>query len=372
VIVGVVGGGQLGRMLGLAGLPLGLTFRFLDPNDDACARRVGDLIVGGFDDAAALAQFSEGLDVATYEFENAHAESVRALAERVPVRPGAESLRVAQDRVLEKRCFEDAGMPVAQWRSVASLDDLRSAIDAIGAPGVLKTRTGGYDGKGQARITTGADAEPAWSEIDKREAIYERFVEFDREISLIFVRGASGETASYPLVENLHIGGILARTDAPAADVSDAMQRDAERRVSALAQRLDYVGVLTVEFFEAGGELIANEMAPRVHNSGHWTIEGAETSQFENHLRAILGWPLGPTACRGPSRMLNLIGGAPAPEQVIGIPGAHLHLYEKAPRPGRKVGHITLTGDDRDAIEAALGSVVDAACCPALGDTTPP
>jgi 5-(carboxyamino)imidazole ribonucleotide synthase len=372
VIVGVVGGGQLGRMLGLAGLPLGLTFRFLDPNEDACARRVGDLIVGGFDNAEALARFSDGLDAATYEFENAHAESVRALGERVPVRPGAESLRVAQDRVLEKRCFEDAGMPVAPWRSVASLDDLRSAIDAIGAPGVLKTRTGGYDGKGQSRITTGADAERALGEIGELESIYERFIEFDREVSLVFVRSAAGETASYSLVENQHIGGILARTDAPAARVAEAMQRDAEQRVGALAERLDYVGVLTVEFFEAGGELIANEMAPRVHNSGHWTIEGAETSQFENHLRAILGWPLGPTACRAPSRMLNLIGGVPAPEQVAGVPGAHLHLYEKDSRPGRKVGHITMTSGDLDATEATLRAAIDAACCPALAPATGP
>ncbi|MFG0274276.1 MAG: 5-(carboxyamino)imidazole ribonucleotide synthase [Phycisphaerales bacterium] len=369
MIVGVVGAGQLGRMLALAGLPLGLRFRFLDPNNDACARRVGDLVTSPFDDAQALARFGEGLDVATYEFENASADSVRALAERVPVRPGAESLRVTQDRVLEKQFFEDADLPVAPWAPVESLDDLISAIDTVGAPGVLKTRTGGYDGKGQARIGRTEDARAAWAAIGERPAIYERFVEFDREVSLIFVRSAHGETAAYPLVENTHIGGILARTDAPAPRVTEAMQRDAETRVSALAARLDHIGVLTVEFFEAGGRLIANEMAPRVHNSGHWTIEGAETSQFENHLRAILGWPLGATNCRGPSRMLNCIGDTPAPDAVCAISAAHLHRYEKAARPGRKVGHITLTGADEAALDSAQHAVAAAigpACCPAL------
>ena len=369
MIVGVVGGGQLGRMLALAGLPLGLQFRFLDPHPDACARRVGDLIVGAFDDPDALARFGDGLDVATYEFENASADSVRALAQRVPVRPGAESLRVAQDRVLEKQFFEEAGLPVAPWAPVDSLDDLRRAIDAVGAPGVLKTRTGGYDGKGQARISAPGDADAAWRAVGERPSIYERFVDFERELSLIFVRSARDETAAYPLVENTHIDGILARTDAPAPHIEGAMQRDAEQRVAALAARLDHVGVLTVEFFESDGRLIANEMAPRVHNSGHWTTEGGATSQFENHLRAILGWPIGPTACRGPSRMLNCIGDTPPPQAVAGVPGAHLHLYEKASRPGRKVGHITLTGANPAALDAAqraLAEAIGPGPCPAL------
>jgi len=366
VIVGVVGGGQLGRMLALAGLPLGLRFRFLDPNDDACARRVGELIVADFDDAAALTRFGDGLDVATYEFENASAPSVRALAERVPVRPGAESLRVAQDRVLEKQCFETAGMRVAPWRRVDALEDLREAIVAVGTPGVLKTRTGGYDGKGQSRIRRAGDASQAWDDIDRAPAIYEGFVDFRREISLVFLRGVSGQTAAYPLVENLHTGGVLARTVAPAPRVDPSTQRHAEEQVARLARRLDHTGALTVEFFETDQGLIANEMAPRVHNSGHWTIEGAACSQFENHLRAILDWPLGPTAPRGPSRMLNLLGGAPDPRAVASVPGARLHLYDKAPRPGRKVGHITLLAENDaalDASEAALAKVVDPAIC---------
>ncbi len=349
--VGVVGGGQLGWMLGRAGDPLGLRCRFLDPAPDAPAGRAGELVIGAYDDPGALDRFAAGLAVATYEFENVPVAAARRLAERVPVRPPPPALATAQDRVAEKTFFESVGIPVAPWRPVDRLEDLRAAVAELGCPAVLKTRRLGYDGKGQAVLRAPEDVAEAWGRLGGVPLVLEAFVRFRRELSVLAVRGRDGATACYPLVENAHVEGILRRSRAPAPGAA-ARQGEAEAYARRALAALDYVGVLAIELFDTDGPLLANEMAPRVHNSGHWTIEGAETSQFENHLRAVAGLPLGSTAPRGASLMLNLIGAVPDPAAVLGIPGAHFHLYGKAPRPGRKLGHVTLRADAPEGLDA--------------------
>ena len=344
-LVGILGGGQLGRMLALAGLPLGLRFRFLDPNPAAPAAAAGELIVGGFDDVAALDRFADGLDVATYEFENVPVESARRLASRVRVVPPPTALEAAQDRLIEKTFFEEAGLPTAPFMDVPDEAALAHAAARIGFPAVLKTRRLGYDGKGQAVVRDRAALETAWRAMAPQPMILERFIPFERELSIVAVRGAGGSCAFYPLAENVHAGGILRESRAPAPALTDDVQEHAETRARAVMERLDYTGVLAIEFFQHHGLLLANEFAPRVHNTGHWTIDGAFTSQFENHLRAILGLPLGPVTARCHAVMLNLIGSAPAAEAILrAAPGARVHLYDKAPRPGRKIGHVTLLG----------------------------
>ena len=343
--VGVLGGGQLGWMLALAGDPLGIRCRFLDPSSESPAGRVGELIVGAYEDPTALDRLVDGLALVTYEFENVPVASARRLAERVRVWPPPQALEVSQDRVIEKQFLESAGVPVAPWRAVGSHAELTRAVAELGCPAILKTRRLGYDGKGQYRIDAPADVERAWARLGSAPLILEGFVRFDRELSILAVRGQDGATACYPLVENLHESGILRRTLAPAPAVSPALQAAAEEHARRVLETLGYVGMLAIELFQAGDRLLANEMAPRVHNSGHWTIEGAETSQFENHLRAVAGLPLGGTASRGTSVMLNLIGTLPDPAVILAIPSAHLHLYGKAPRPGRKLGHVTLRAE---------------------------
>jgi 5-(carboxyamino)imidazole ribonucleotide synthase len=349
MIVGIVGGGQLGRMLALAGIPLGLRFRVLDPAPEAATDPVAERVVGEYDDYAALADFVRGLDVVTYEFENVPVSTIRWLAERVPVYPPPAALEVAQDRLFEKQFFVRAGIPVGEFRAVELRTEFDAALAEVGLPAVLKTRRFGYDGKGQRVIRTAAEVEPAWRTLGGRPLIVEQFVKFDRELSIIAVRGRSGETACYPLVENEHRDGILFCSRAPAHDVNADMQFAAQSYVSAALDALNYVGVLAIEFFAVCDKLLANEMAPRVHNSGHWTIEGAETSQFENHLRAVLGWPLGSTAAVGHSWMMNLIGAVPNPANVK---GAHLHLYGKSARPGRKLGHLTVHAPDVEILNS--------------------
>jgi 5-(carboxyamino)imidazole ribonucleotide synthase len=357
VTVGVLGGGQLGWMLARAGDPLGIRCRFLDPSPEAPAGRAGELFVGAYDDPTALDRFAAGLALVTYEFENVPVGSARRLAERVRVSPPPQALEVAQDRLTEKRFLESLGIPVPPWRPVASRVDLDRAVMELGCPAVLKTRRLGYDGKGQHVIEGPADIEPAWARLGGAALVLEAFVRFDRELSILAVRGPDGATACYPLVENLHVGGILRRSLAPASGVAPALQERAEAHARRVLEALGYVGVLAIELFQVGDRLLANEVAPRVHNSGHWTIEGAETSQFENHLRAVTGLPLGSTAPRGESAMLNLIGILPDPAAILRIPGAHLHLYGKAPRPGRKIGHVTLRAEtpaELDRLRARL------------------
>ncbi len=357
VTVAVLGGGQLGRMLGLAGIPLGVGFRFLDPTPDAPAGAVGHLVTGALDDEAALAETARGADVVTYEWEGVPADAARFLAAHLPVRPGDASLEVSQDRLVEKRRFRAVGIPTAEFADVGSRDELRAAIEQIGLPAVLKTRRGGYDGKGQSVIRDPDDADTGWSELAGAPLILEAFVPFARELSIVAVRSLDGEVACWPVVENVHEHGILRVTRAPAPGLDDALQARAEQLAHRLLDELDHVGVLAIELFDVDGELLANEFAPRVHNSGHWTIEGAVTSQFENHVRAVLGWPLGSTAARGASVMLNCIGTMPERAAVLAIPGAHLHDYGKSPRAGRKLGHVTVVGDDPNDLNTRVEAV---------------
>ncbi|MBO0699547.1 MAG: 5-(carboxyamino)imidazole ribonucleotide synthase [Zavarzinella sp.] len=350
--IGILGGGQLGRMLALAGHPLGMQFRVLEPAAECPAAPVADHDRGEFEDYQALFTFCQGLDVITYEFENVPVESARWLAERVPVYPTPRALEIGQDRIAEKAFFQDLVISVPAFASVNSRADLEAAVGRIGLPAVLKTTRFGYDGKGQAVIQTRADMDSIWATLGGRPLILEGFVPFDRELSILAVRGRAGELAFYPLVENIHRNGILRVSTGPANGVSRELQAEAEAIATKVLESLDYVGVLAVELFQVGEDLLVNEMAPRVHNSGHWTIEGAETSQFENHLRAVAGLPLGSTAPVGRSAMINLIGGWPEPAAVLAVPGAHLHLYAKKPRPNRKVGHITVRADsERDFVE---------------------
>jgi 5-(carboxyamino)imidazole ribonucleotide synthase len=353
--IGVLGAGQLGRMLGLAARPLDVDCRFYDTVPGAPAAAVGALTVGRWDDADALARWAEGLDVVTLEFENVPAEAVRRLAAHVPVYPPPVALETAQDRLPEKECFRRGGIPTAPFAAASGPAELSAALATSGVPAVLKTRRMGYDGKGQRVLRDAGEAADAWSALGA-PLIAEGLVRFARELSVIAVRGRGGETGVYPLVENVHREGILRSSRAPAPR-ADALAGQAEAHVEFLLRELDYVGVLAVEFFDVDGQLVANEMAPRVHNTGHWTIEGAETSQFENHVRAVCGLPLGSTRARGPSAMLNLIGDIPSTEAVLAVPGAHLHLYGKAPRARRKVGHVTVAASDDAELEARLSAL---------------
>jgi 5-(carboxyamino)imidazole ribonucleotide synthase len=343
--VGILGGGQLGRMLALAGHPLGIRTRCLDRSAEAPAGAVSELVVGDYDDARSLAALAE-CDVVTFEWESVPESAARKLAERVPVRPSPEALATAQDRLHEKTCFTELGIPTPRFAAASSPEELARALSEIGAPAVVKTRRLGYDGKGQRVVRDAVDAESLFRELGAVPLIVEAFVEFDRELSIVAVRGLGGQVAFYPLVENHHHEGMLDTSFAPAPRLTPELQALAERHARALLERFDYAGVLALELFERNGELFANEIAPRVHNSGHWTIEGAETSQFENHLRAILGLPLGATDALGPSAMVNLIGSIPDPARVLAIAGAHLHDYGKEPRARRKVGHVTLCAAD--------------------------
>ena len=360
--VGILGGGQLARMLALAGAPLGLRFLVMDTVADACAGQFAPMVVGDWRDDSALARFAAQVDVATFDFENVPAESARWLAERIPVFPSPQALAVAQDRLAEKRLFTELGIPVPQYAPVETREQLASAIGRIGAPCILKTRRLGYDGKGQHRIRSadGAAVDAAWdalgAQAPKVGLILEAFVPFERELSVVAVRGRDGGFRAWPLTENWHVDGVLSASLAPATttpDLADAAVAHARR----LADALDYVGVFALELFCRDGQLLANELAPRVHNSGHWTIEGSETSQFQNHLRAVLGLPLGDTRMVGHACMLNWIGRMPDPSPVLSEPGGHWHDYGKAPRPGRKVGHATLRAETAVALAAALDTV---------------
>lgn len=358
--VGILGGGQLARMMALAGAPLGLRFLVLDATPDACAGQFAPMLEADYRDQAGLAEFAGRVDVATFDFENVPAESARWLAERVPVFPNPRALAVAQDRLAEKTLFRELGIPVPEFATIDSREQLDAALATVGTPCILKTRRLGYDGKGQFRIKSPADADAAWQALGSQAGsvglILEGFVAFQRELSVIAVRGRDGELQAWPLTENWHDHGILSASLAPAqADPAlQAQALDAARRV---AEALDYVGVFALELFLKDGVLVANEMAPRVHNSGHWTIEGAETSQFQNHLRAVLGLPLGSTRALGHSVMLNWIGAMPAAAPVLAQACGHWHDYGKSPREGRKVGHATLRADSPAELAQALARV---------------
>lgn len=352
--IGVIGGGQLGRMLALAGTPLGMNFAFLDPAPDACAQALGEHIRADYSDQNHLRQLADEVDLVTFEFESVPAETVAFLSQFVPVYPSAESLRIARDRWFEKSMFRELGIPTPEFANILSQADLNDAVATIGLPAVLKTRTLGYDGKGQKVLRQPEDITDAFAELGSVPCILEGFVPFSGEVSLVAVRGREGETRFYPLVHNTHEVGILRLSVASSAH---PLQGLAEDYVSRVLEKLNYVGVLAFEFFEVDGGLKANEIAPRVHNSGHWTIEGAECSQFENHLRAVAGLPLGSTAKVGESAMLNFIGSVPDVSAVIAVEDCHLHHYGKAFKAGRKVGHATLRCVDQATLAARISDV---------------
>lgn len=350
--VGVFGAGQLGRMLALAAAPLGIDVVLVaEPGADVTvvAGTGAEIVQGPFADPEVLAHLAERCDVVTVELEGVPIDALAWLSERVPVLPGVAPVATAQDRLAEKAVFATAGIPTAPWEA---------GRVAFEGGTIVKARRGGYDGRSQARVEPGADPRAALPGLADDEVISEGIVAFDRELSIVAARGVAGETACYPLVENHHAHGILLRTVAPASGCAPSLQAAAEAIAGHFLDATGYVGIVAVELFQVGGELLANEVAPRVHNSGHWTIEGAVTSQFEQHLRAITGRPLGATDPTGVSVMLNLIGEDVADDaEILAVPGAHLHRYRKEPRPGRKVGHVTVVARDAEELAGRLASV---------------
>jgi 5-(carboxyamino)imidazole ribonucleotide synthase len=357
--VGILGGGQLARMLALAGAPLGVRFLIVDSASDACAGQVAPLIAADWRDFDALAKLAQRSDVVTFDFENVPADTAHWLSERTKVFPNARALALAQDRLAEKSLFRELGLDTPAFATVDSRDDLQRALDRVGCPAVLKTRRLGYDGKGQFRIRSADDADAAWAALGGVPLILEAWVAFEREVSVIAVRSRSGELRTYPLVQNWHADGILSASLAPAPDAQE-LNAAALGHARAIGERLDYVGVFALELFVVAGRLLGNEMAPRVHNSGHWTIEGAPCSQFENHVRAVLGLPLGDTSALGTSVMLNWIGALPDATPVLSEPRAHWHDYGKSPRAARKVGHATLCASGNVEMTERLARVAQA------------
>ncbi|HEX7877763.1 MAG TPA: 5-(carboxyamino)imidazole ribonucleotide synthase [Candidatus Eisenbacteria bacterium] len=356
--IGVLGGGQLGRMLALAGVPMGHSFTFLDPGDAAPMAPVATQIRADYHDPAGLDRLARASDVVTWEFENVGAGPLSRLAEDgVPVRPGPGSLEFKQDRLDEKLFFRRLGIPTTEFRAAATRDEFDDALAALGLPVVVKTRRQGYDGKGQSVVEDRAGAEAAWQQLGGQPLLVECKVPFDRELSILAVRGADGACDFWPLVENVHAEGILRVSLAPIRGGTPELETRADRLIRSILESLEHVGVLALELFQVGDDLLANEMAPRVHNSGHWTIEGAVTSQFANHVRAISGARLGSCAPIGHAAMVNLVGRVPEPATLLALDGASLHLYGKTPAPGRKLGHVTVMGRtprERDERLAAL------------------
>ena len=369
--VGIVGAGQLGRMMALAGYPLGIECRFLDTRADSPGGQIAPIRVAELDNQAELDALAREVDVLTFDIENVSVAALEALTTIVTVRPAPAIVAKGQEefgkaarnwqRIAEKQLFESLGIPSAPYLRIDGPDDLAQAGATLGWPLVLKARRLGYDGRGQRIARSPDELLPAWTELGTNGAIAEAWIDFEREVSLIGVRGSASETRFYPLSENRHRDGMLESSVAPCVD--ETLEHQAREWMAAMMEQHDYRGVLTIEFFVTAGGLMANEIAPRVHNSGHWTIEGAETSQFENHLRGILGLPLGDTHPRGTAVMRNLIGRMPAREKLLAIEGLHLHDYRKEPRPGRKIGHCTLLAPDREtALERLreLESALDA------------
>lgn len=345
--IGILGGGQLGRMLALAAARLGLKAQVFSPDPDSPAFDVvQNATCAEYADVEALELFANDVNVITYEFENVPSATAMILAARRPVLPDPKVLETTQDRLAEKDFVTGLGIETARYADVSSVETLKTAIAKIGLPAVLKTRRFGYDGKGQAILRAGDDPQKVWADLETKSAILEAFVPFEREISVIAARGANGEVVCYDVTENQHRDHILKFSYAPAA-ISDALAAQAREVATRIATALDYVGVLAVELFvvpgDNGPKLLVNEIAPRVHNSGHWTLDGASVSQFEQHIRAIAGWPLARPVRHGQIVMTNLIGDDVLDHaKWLGIPGATVHLYGKgSPRPGRKMGHVT-------------------------------
>lgn len=329
-------------MLALAGYPHGHSFIFFDQALGESTQGIGSTHVAPFSDEVALARFAAECDVITYEFENVPCEAARFLATKVPVYPPPQALEVSQDRVVEKSFLQGLGIATPRFETASSEEELHKACEKMGLPCIAKTRRFGYDGKGQARITDLSVIPEVWRALGGSPLIVEGFVQFSRELSVIAARDTHGSIAIYPLAHNEHVEGILHRTELPAPDVSPTLRQEAHAIVTTILEKLNYVGVLTVELFQAGDHLLANEMAPRVHNSGHATIDSVTTSQFENHIRAVSGMHVGSTEPRSRAVMFNLVGSVPSPEELSAIPDCKIHLYGKSNRPGRKVGHVTL------------------------------
>jgi 5-(carboxyamino)imidazole ribonucleotide synthase len=338
--VGIVGAGQLGRMLALSGYPLGVKCLFLDRSSDTPGAQVAPSLIGGLEDPVLLAELASRSDVVTFDWENISGAALQPLEKIVQVRPPRAALEVSQDRLAEKALFTRLKIPVAAHAAVDSRERLLQVARHLGLPGVLKTRRFGYDGKGQFVLREPQDVDRAWTAIGGADLVYERFQNFSREVSLIGARSASGKTVVYPLSANTHGGGILRYSTAPFLNAK--LERSAKAYLQRVMKALDYIGVLAIEFFVVNGRLVANEMAPRVHNSGHWSIEGCVTSQFENHLRAVCDMPLGSTRALGHTAMVNFLGTMPPREPLLAIEGLAYHDYGKTPRPGRKLGHCTI------------------------------
>ena len=353
--IGIIGAGQLGQMLGFAARELGVECLFLDPSDAPPAAACGEVIRRPFDDPEALIQLAETCDVVTYEFENVPVEALQKIDAKVPVYPPADALRYSQDRLEEKRIFDRLDIPLPGYRTVDSRDDMVGAVDALGLPCVVKTRRFGYDGKGQFVIRERADIDDAWQALGDQALIAEQWVPFDFELSCIGVRNVDGDVEIYPLARNVHEGGILRTSRSPVEE--PGLAERAETYVRRLLAHLDYVGVLALELFVCGDDLLANEFAPRVHNSGHWSIEGSATSQFENHLLAVMNRSLGSTASVGHAGMVNLIGEIPSAAR--NLDDGVLHDYGKSPRPGRKLGHITVTAETASERDNLLDRISD-------------
>ena len=356
--IGIIGAGQLGQMLGHAAHDLGMECTFVDPSDSPPAQDCGQILKAPFDDAAALAHLARTCDVVSYEFENVSVEALRSIGDSVPVYPPPDALQHAQDRLAEKRLFQDLGIPLPGFYPVASRADLDAAVAALGLPMVLKTRRFGYDGKGQVVVTNGTELDQAWDTLGGAALIAEAWVQFDYEVSAIGARNQAGEIISFPLSQNQHVAGVLHSSRAPLEN--EPLRQRADSYLQRMLERLDYVGVLALELFVAGDQLLANEFAPRVHNSGHWTIEGTVPNQFAVHLLAITGADLTPPHLRGFAGMLNLLG--EIPETARDLRAGTLHDYGKAPRPGRKLGHITVLADtsaERDQQLAEIEKTVN-------------
>ena len=355
--IGIIGGGQLAKMMILAGYPMAQEFVVLDPAEDSAAGQVAKQIVGNYDDPEKLSALAKQVDVVTFDFENVPANAITQLEKQVSVFPNAKALANSQDRLNEKNLFVKLGIPTPAFRQIDSLQDLDTALEALGTPAVLKTRTLGYDGKGQFVIRDKDETNTAWKALNEQPSILEEFVKFDHEASIIAVRSQRGDIAYYPLVHNTHKNGILRLSIAPFEDLM--LQAEAEAAVRPILKEFDYVGVLALELFVKNGNLLANEIAPRVHNTGHWTIEGASVSQFENHLRAITGLPLGTTEAHSYAAMINFISKLPPVEEILSIPGCHYHNYGKKPREGRKLGHVTLRASTMEKLQNKIDGIFE-------------
>lgn len=338
--LGILGGGQLARMLALAAYPLGIRTVCFDPNPTACAGDVTKLISAEFNDESALRLFLSDVDCVTYETENIPLSCAKFVSQIKPIYPSIKALEVSQDRFLEKNFLNSLHIPTALYANINTKEELAQAVSDFGLPALLKSKQFGYDGKGQSLLQTTADVSTAWRSLKDQSLIYEAFVPFEYELSLIAVRNMQRDTLFYPLIHNQHEKGILRTSEAPF--INATLQKESQRQALQIMDSLQYVGVLTIEFFYAKGKLIVNEIAPRIHNSGHWTIEGATTSQFENHLRALFDLPLGCTEARGHCFLLNCIGELIPIERCLSIPGTHYHSYGKKPQSGRKLGHVTM------------------------------